>query len=146
MIKAYAAGFMDGEGHIGIYKYISNGYSCCSLQVTISQVCPIPLIALHKEWGGSLTIRKQKNRLSIARLMLSQNQGYKFLIDIRPFLLVKGEEADIAIEFASIPKKQKRQDVRNKKTELCNKLVALRTSNSINRDAIMDEYLHEYIK
>lgn len=96
----YAAGFFDGEGSVLIQK---PGRTCSyRLRVSASQTTVEPIEWLRQRWGGSVRIRKAKeNRKTVWEWAITTQLALKFLTDVRPFLLVKREQADIAIEFQS---------------------------------------------
>jgi hypothetical protein len=98
--KAYAAGFFDGEGSMNIRNpgsTIKNpGYS---LTLNVAQSCEAPLIWLSARWGGS--VRPMKRPKPVWEWNLGSLSASKFLQDILPFLMVKQEQALVAIEFQS---------------------------------------------
>lgn len=100
---AYAAGFFDGEGTVFIA--INRGAKGArgpiyNMRVTAAQVDPTPLAWLQERWGGSLAERRPRGsqRLSYVWNCFAR-QAARFLTDVRPFLLVKIDEADLALEF-----------------------------------------------
>lgn len=99
---AYAAGFIDGEGCITIlaqHKQRMRNRSY-SLRIQITQVDPAPLIRLQALFGGKLRARSRpKAQRTQYDLVLNDKQAVKVLQLIRPYLIVKAEQADIALEF-----------------------------------------------
>jgi len=96
---AYLAGFFDGEGSIQITK-TGNSHS---LQVSISQLDPRPLIMCMEKWGGS--IRRQPDKRGFRTLVIwivAARKALRALEDMRPLLIVKAAQADLAIEFQSL--------------------------------------------
>ena len=101
---AYAAGIIDGEGHITIQKY--NNPACrvgfhYGLCITVGMGDPTVPKWLHKTFGGSFGIyppgkRGKKNR-HIWRL--TTRKADMFLKLILPYLKEKVEQARIAIKF-----------------------------------------------
>jgi hypothetical protein len=90
--KAYAAGFFDGEGCVLIdLPRRTKGYA---LRVTLAQGSKTVLLRLQAAWGGSLSGKEGRWRLSLVGTTAGA-----FLSDIFPFLVVKREQAAIAIEF-----------------------------------------------
>lgn len=104
----WAAGFFDGEGSINIIKGTNGkGTSYYALSVEVAQVDPRPLQYLKENWGGTVRVVDSKNpNWNVAyRWTIRSKAAESFLRDIRPWLRVKGEQADIALEFRSIKSK-----------------------------------------
>lgn len=96
----YAAGFFDGEGTILIGKPTRTcGYR---LIVSATQTSIAPMEWFCPRWGGTISKRKKrKGRRQAWNWTVTSQLALKFLSDVRPFLIVKAEQADIAIEFQS---------------------------------------------
>lgn len=90
---AWAAGFLDGEGCIRICRRQNGFYN---LQVSIAQVVKAPLDDLQMIFGGS--IRQQSGSW---RWQIDSRQAAKLLEQVIPFLRVKREQAEIALQFQS---------------------------------------------
>jgi hypothetical protein len=100
---AYLAGFLDGEGSFGIYPN-NNGYMA---KISAGQVDLRPLELLQQTFGGSITKDKKaySSRFSSALLngwQLVGSKACKALVELRPYLLMKGEQADCLISFQEI--------------------------------------------
>lgn len=100
---SYLAGFFDGEGSIGIYK---NGRRTgWTLRVQITQTISVRstelLTVLRGRWGGSLCPFNKKLRRAAWNWQVSAKNGYLFLCDIRPWLLLKADQADVALNWWS---------------------------------------------
>lgn len=104
---AYLAGFFDGEGCIQINKvgtelakrYNKNGRYY--LMVSVNQVNPAPLEILQKSYNGTIGPHAEKTSTK-RKTWVWRVQGKhadKFLEDILPYLLVKKEEALVALQF-----------------------------------------------
>lgn len=102
---AYAAGFFDGEGSIDVRYSVTNGgkYERFYLRVCIGQKRPEVLHWLQKEYGGSVCLRSN----GMAYLVLTTASAGNFLKTVRPYLVVKAEEADLAIAFQATFDRQK---------------------------------------
>jgi hypothetical protein len=91
---AYLAGFFDGEGCICISKG--------TLSVAIAQVAPEMLYFIRAHYGGCIvTLHKSaKNpKWHDAEQWTAKTRGARmFLLDILPYLVIKKEEAEKAIE------------------------------------------------
>jgi len=69
------------------------------LTQTVSQDSTVLLTELRDRWGGSLSLyNKNLSRLAW-NWQASAGKGYLFLCDIRPWLLLKVNQADIALEW-----------------------------------------------
>lgn len=97
---AYAAGFFDGEGSINIKKPTRTcGYR---LVVSATQTIITPIEWFRVRWGGSIRTKTETTKRKVAwEWTVTSQLALEFLKNVRPFLLVKGEQADIAIEFQS---------------------------------------------
>lgn len=96
---AYWAGFFDGEGHIGPTRYFSKIHQekfIIAIRVVVVQKEPMVLYLMQKHFGGKVRIRKN----GIGEWSLSTAKDVtKFLLAIRPFLLIKAVELNIALEL-----------------------------------------------
>lgn len=94
---AWAAGFVDGEGSIGVERRgeRSNG---ARLVLTVVQKHPEPLQELRRLFGGYLDWQANQGR-GKWRWRVQSRHAAEVLETIRPFLRVKGAEADVAIQF-----------------------------------------------
>lgn len=101
---AYAAGFFDGEGTVFIA--IDRGRASTrgpifNLRVTAAQVDRTPLVWLQSRWGGSVVQRRRGEHQHSAWTCFSRGAA-QFLRDVRPYLIVKADEADVALEFQAM--------------------------------------------
>ncbi len=94
----YIAGFFDGEGciHIGTYKAYGNIQH--RLQISIAQNDVTVLQALADRFGGKL--HPQGSRTAM-QWHLWCNKAYDFLKAIYPHLILKKEQAELAIAFTN---------------------------------------------
>lgn len=101
-IRAYLAGLFDGEGYVGIVpgRQRKSENMSHTLRISISNNHPDLMKWLLKEFGGSIRKKRQKGFLN-QEWRLSSKQALVFLNTIRPFLIVKKEQVEIAIEFQS---------------------------------------------
>jgi hypothetical protein len=99
----YLAGLFDGEGYIGIS--VSGGKGRPKLHYL---VCSLGMIhegaveAFKTEFGGCVT-RKEKTSSgkTLYRWKTSNENARQFLMEIRPCLFVKAEQAAVALEFCA---------------------------------------------
>lgn len=101
--KAYAAGLFDGEGSIIIDKpRRGKGHA---LMVQLGMREPAAVAWLQERWPGSLRPYahrlKERDVFTFWHWRRSTSSAAAFLYDILPYLLVKREQAQIAIEFQS---------------------------------------------
>jgi len=110
---AWAAGFFDGEGYVGIARRRNKWlrkkdntiqeYTAFCLVVKIGQVVEEPLIKLQKLFGGSIAkTARHKTKTNWHQIRNWEIQGpaaETFLIKVRPYLIVKAQQADIALQY-----------------------------------------------
>jgi hypothetical protein len=99
----YIAGFFDGEGCVDIRYMTTHGgrYNRFTMRCTISQVYRKPLEMIQDRFGGSISPRRNGN---IHYYVLEGLSANRFLETIRPHLIVKADEADVALEFCELVK------------------------------------------
>ena len=94
---SYTAGFFDGEGCISILKRKKGNYNVNHfLRLSIGQKDGKTLDWMKNNFGGNVYLIKRDGSFSWA---LSDNQAYKFIKLINPFLKYKKPQADLAIKF-----------------------------------------------
>jgi hypothetical protein len=112
---AWAAGIVDGEGCISIRRaYVAKdrlGKSRTSkpqyaLYLAVGNTDPRMPQKLCDMFGGSLVnkTRQQVRRPIFEWRVFASNAG-RILAEIRPYLVIKGEQADIALAFAATLKR-----------------------------------------
>jgi hypothetical protein len=95
----FFAGFFDADGYVGISK--GNGTSYYLLTVAIVQVKREILDLFVQEFGGKVTgphIRKGRGR-PIYQWVAEAKVAERFLREVSPYLVVKRERAQMAIDF-----------------------------------------------
>lgn len=95
----YLAGFFDGEGNISLRISPSTGLHT-GITVQCANMVPTPLEALQKRFGG--TIHQRRTATKSGRYLFVwnlQTGAYDALQVLLPFLLIKHEQARLAIEF-----------------------------------------------
>ena len=107
---AWAAGFLDGEGTIAIfkrnakekkeYKY-SQQYS---LRLSASQADPAPLVRLSSIFGGSVRVLKRGtiNYRQMYEWQLGHKSAVLVIEEMLPYFTVKHDQAELAIEFSKL--------------------------------------------
>lgn len=107
--RAYAAGFFDGEGFIGIYKRSAPAkgktYSYYTLLVGASQCDPRPLLFIQDRFGGSLGCDRSGKKSSgnlLYTWQVGARKAESFLRAIQPYLIHKAEQCAVAIAYRDI--------------------------------------------
>jgi len=98
-LDAWAAGFIDGEGYLAIIQRKPGLYQG---RVEVAQTRREPLERLQVLFGGRIVkLRPREGRRPTWRWDMSAGSEIAACLRrIRPFLIVKGDEADILLEFA----------------------------------------------
>jgi hypothetical protein len=100
--KAWAAGFIDGEGYIGVVcyqprKFLADGSPrppSPRVQVYVGQDNKAPLEFLAYRWGGTLHENIELTGHRFYRLNFSRARAIKLCEDILPYLKVKRLNAE----------------------------------------------------
>jgi len=115
-VRAYMAGFFDGEGHVtiarrGNIKTTRNDSTprrlVYALVAGVAQNVKAPVLLFHELFGGTFRIdtRKRQHKFGVhVTYEWSINGNLQvpvFLRWLRPYLRVKLSQADIAIDFAN---------------------------------------------
>jgi hypothetical protein len=100
-IIAYTAGLFDGEGCVDIFKAsVSKASKNPSflLRVVITQKQGLIMNWLKDNFGGNVQMSKRKDNY-IYRWDIRSQQAKHFLILIQPYVIIKKEQVDLAIEY-----------------------------------------------
>lgn len=101
----YIAGFVDGEGSIQISRGTTHysGKRMYYLRLSVHQVDRRPLDVLNERWPGSLRLIRKPSakQRDIWEWVVSGSTAAKVIGEIRPYLIGKAEQADLALEFYS---------------------------------------------
>jgi hypothetical protein len=112
MEDAYFAGLFDGEGCISINKtsgpknkpYKRYGFQ---LRVSVTNTNIDILNALQEKYGGKVYIRKKKNARDYGNWITVSNQCLEPLKSWLPYLIIKKNQALVALDFQSDRKNYK---------------------------------------
>jgi len=106
VILAYAAGFFDGEGCVQIVKWYSkkNHRHYHRLDVNIGQKDMRPLIWLKSNFNGRIQQNPKPTGQPFAFWILTDKNAEEFLKLIRPYLILKGEQVDVALAYRATVK------------------------------------------
>jgi hypothetical protein len=104
---AWAAGFFDGEGYVGISKrvttYKGKKYESLYVRIGINHVAPEPLEEMIRLFGG--TLRKQPiekvvgNRKPRHQWKITTEKANNALLEMLPYMVNKQYVASLAIDF-----------------------------------------------
>lgn len=102
MSSAYVAGLIDGEGCV----HLDTPKRTYRARVSIGMTEPaLPLLReLHERYGGTLRLhRKATDRWAAAwMLALTGDPAAALLREIRPYLRLKGAQADLALAVEAV--------------------------------------------
>ena len=99
---AWAAGFFDGEGYVGIQKRSHKKYIGHYLRIGINHVAPEPLYEMRNLFGGTVVKDKRPpvgNRKTRHRWVTSTQNAADTLKQMMPFFHNKANVAEIALDF-----------------------------------------------
>lgn len=138
----YIAGFFDGEGSINIYqtkKGVKKDRIGYQLSIYVHNTNEKIIRIFEKKFGGYVNIRKREtNKWKTGYdWKLSANQALKFLQDLIPFLILKKEQAKVAIEMQELQKSKQHQFAKTDKVvedfyELCYQKMRLLNKKGVN--------------
>jgi hypothetical protein len=110
--KAYAAGFLDGEGCVSLYRRERTEHGrhgdYWTAQVGIAQVDPTPLLWLAERWGGYFRasgVRRQSTHRQAYELQWHGRNAGVLLADLLPYLQVKKVQAEALLRFIELLRK-----------------------------------------
>lgn len=92
----WAAGFFDGEGFVSLPRVKSGARH---IRIGVGQLVREPLEVLVDLWGGSIRQEVQENGKQFHRWERQSDRGADALREMLPYLRVKREQAEIALEF-----------------------------------------------
>jgi hypothetical protein len=103
---AWAAGFFDGEGCV-ILRKAKNTYV---VRISVSQVNPAPILKLKHLFGGHISKQKPKNSNWKDQWKWEQDAktASETLQTLLPYLVVKKDVAELALEFQQTKRKGSR--------------------------------------
>lgn len=109
LVLAYTAGIIDGEGYIGVDRQKAKGgtegrrndFYRLNVSVNVTDKSMTDFLMLH--FGGYYRTRKRHtcNKKLVHAWHLDGQKAIAFLTAIKPFMVVKPEQAELAIEFRS---------------------------------------------
>jgi len=137
-IKGYTAGFLDGEGYIGIVDTNCNltraktGRKYYTIHIQFIQKDRRVLDWLQVQWGGGKVYPVSKNTTRGAfegwRWCLQTKAAINLLQEVLPYLKVKKEQAQIAAQFplAEISRRKMPDSIYKTRCKLAEKMRVLK--------------------
>jgi len=119
IIAAYAAGIFDGEGYVGIDKVSKSTGSKTihyAVRIVISQKDGSLMNWLKSNFGGNVYQQRNGTNYSIYRWRIHSRKAQQFLAMIYPYLVIKKEQAKLALEFFDERKERFESQRTDKKT------------------------------
>lgn len=104
-MKAYLAGLFDGEGSVNIFKQSNRkdmNYPAYFVEISIGNTHKGVLQWILEHFGGRLTDNAEQyshRNQRTWRWRASSDEAYKTLVLMLPYLIIKKEQAQLAIEF-----------------------------------------------
>lgn len=100
---AWAAGFIDGEGYIGITREYNPKYQKTYYKVTlmVGQVHLLPIEKLQLMFGGKVSHRDNKHQ-GFWTWRVSGENAYSAIRYILPYLVAKKRQAELLLQFGEI--------------------------------------------
>jgi hypothetical protein len=114
---AWLAGFLDGDGCVGVYRvrtHLANNVTSehFFLQLSFAQKSPQALRSIQKKFGGFMSFKRSDQRRAVKNgsgawtLNFSHQQAFFLLKKIGPYVVIKEKEVKNALKFQSIKAKQ----------------------------------------
>lgn len=140
--KAYIAGFIDGEGSIGLYiQKPSDNHTSYRLgfrflpQVTIFNTNRPVLDDISEKYKGGLTLSRKRKRgnKTYWELRFGSRKLIKILTDVLPYLKIKKIQAELLLEFYKLPPfkpPQRSDETLRRMIDIYNKLKVLNTKGN----------------
>ena len=104
MSAEYLAGFFDGEGSVGVYASGRNRSYCLRAQITQVRTLETErlLLEMANRFGGSVSTFNKRLRRDALGWQASGDNAAAFLEFILPHLLLKREQAKVAIDYQRV--------------------------------------------
>src|ERR1700729_1787967 len=110
-VAAYLAGIIDADGHIALYKH-STGHPRLVLTVSNTNTTMLDWISEQTGVGKRYLQAKERPKYKATwNWVTGGPAGASVLREIRPYMIVKAERADLAIEYDAGLQADKRDDL-----------------------------------
>jgi len=152
----YVAGILDGEGSLSIHKTSNQGGSY-RLQIVIYGTCVKLMKWLLGNFGGTFYSRENNpsgwGKTSHRRIYKWNLSGRankeRFLLGVLPYLIIKKEQAEVALEFirlgnSQVPEIRKRLEEKMKSLNRGESSLTTNTSNSSTEEKIESELVGDH--
>lgn len=106
-LRAWAAGFFDGEGTLALRPVSSPNCDSFFLLVRVTNMQRSALETLQAEWGGQIYTHKARgNRNTYYEWSIASRNAAKFLTDIQEFLQLDKniDRVELALQFQNTKK------------------------------------------
>jgi hypothetical protein len=115
---AYIAGFVDGEGCIGTTR--SGQHRLLIPRIMVVNTDRRVLDALQRQFGGDVAARKQQiaGWKPLIQWRICNGNALVFLRAIRPFLVLKADQADVLLRWPTSARFPKTRDAVKLRREL----------------------------
>jgi len=115
--KDYIAGFVDGEGYIGLIKKLApnstlgHRYKPC-VKIAQKESCRHILDLLKSMYGGSISKSRQHGNKNSSVMWEISNRPMvkKFLEDLKGKLILKDENLRLILKYIELPQVSNRKD------------------------------------
>jgi hypothetical protein len=126
---AWIGGFFDGEGCISITKrQRSENFVEHFLAVQIAQKQRHPLEMIQRRFGGCLSVARRGDA-EFYYLRMHGTRAQRFIEEVRPYLICKDGEADLALELRRLigkPGSRSTPEIWRKKDRIWSRFMELR--------------------
>lgn len=105
---AWAAGFLDGEGYVGLSRcrHKGNTYDHFQVLVDVAQKRPAPLHKLVSLFGGRVVQRKNWYGTIFTWRLYGARAGV-CLGQVLPYLVSKRQQAELVLEYLALPPRRR---------------------------------------
>lgn len=95
--RAYLAGLFDGEGCVGYYERMTHNIPYHSASLHVCMTDPRPVQWLQAVTGlGKISVTYPKQKRPVFQWQLCKRKDIRQVLEaIRPFLKIKGDQADL---------------------------------------------------
>lgn len=100
---AWAAGFLDGEGYIGVTRNFNkrNGRMYYRIDLNAAQVHLAPMELLKSMFGGRVNFHQNKHQ-GYWYWRVYGEEARQAIVLLLPYLVVKRKQADMAMQFDAV--------------------------------------------
>ncbi len=111
-VLGYAAGIVDGEGCIHTRRVKQGGGVYYYMQVSVTNTNPRLVLFLHQSFGGNIYKHPYEgNCRSIYEWHIFGDVAMLFLKLIRPYIVCKKEEIDVALSMHALSKVRTEENI-----------------------------------